>query len=44
MPVTYLSLGAFYAADPARRTSRERDLGLWWRSDGRRPAPRPAAA
>ena len=25
---TYLSLGAFYASDPARRASRERDVGL----------------
>jgi hypothetical protein len=30
---TYLSLSAFYSADPRRRTSRERDVGLWWRSD-----------
>jgi len=29
---TYLSLGAFYATDPARRSSRERDVGLYWRS------------
>jgi len=29
---TYLSLGAFYASDPARRESRERDVGLFWRS------------
>jgi hypothetical protein len=29
---TYLSLGAFYASDPARRASRERDVGLYWRS------------
>jgi len=29
---TYLSLGAFYASDPARRNSRERDVGLFWRS------------
>jgi hypothetical protein len=29
---TYLSLAAFYAADPRRRDSRERDVGLWWRS------------
>ena len=29
---TYLSLGAFYASDPARRHSRERDFGLFWRS------------
>jgi hypothetical protein len=31
---TYLSLGAFYASDPARRNSRERDVGLFWRSRG----------
>ena len=31
---TYLSLAAFYAADPRRRHSRERDVGLWWRSRG----------
>ena len=38
---TYLSLGAFYASDPARRTSRERDVGLFWRSRSRarRSAP-----
>jgi hypothetical protein len=30
---TYLSLGAFYASDPARRASRERDVGLFWRSE-----------
>jgi hypothetical protein len=29
---TYLSLAAFYAADPVRRRSRERDVGLFWRS------------
>jgi hypothetical protein len=28
---TYLSLSAFYA-DQRRRDSRERDIGLWWRS------------
>jgi hypothetical protein len=31
---TYLSLGAFYSSDPARRSSRERDVGLFWRSRG----------
>jgi hypothetical protein len=31
---TYLSLGAFYAADRRRATSRERDVGLWWRGRG----------
>jgi hypothetical protein len=31
---TYPSLGAFYTADRRRGTSRERDVGLWWRGDG----------
>jgi hypothetical protein len=31
---TYPSLGAFYLADRRRARSRERDVGLWWRSDG----------
>ena len=31
---TYLSLGALYAADRRRATSRERDVGLWWRARG----------
>ena len=35
---TYLSLGAFYAAVRRRATSRERDVGLWWRARG--PLPR----
>jgi hypothetical protein len=30
---TYLSLGAFYAADKRRDISREHDLGLWWLGD-----------
>ena len=34
MPLTYLSLGAFYAGDRCRATSRERDVGLWWRAAG----------
>ena len=29
---TFLSLRAFYATDPTRRGSRERDIGLFWRS------------
>jgi hypothetical protein len=29
---TYLSLAAFYASDARRKPSRERDIGLWWRS------------
>jgi hypothetical protein len=31
---TFPSLGAFYIADRRRATSRERDVGLWWRGDG----------
>jgi hypothetical protein len=30
---TYLSLGAFYAADKRRDISREQDVGLWWLGD-----------
>ena len=30
---TYLSLGAFYAADRRRDISREHDVGLWWLGD-----------
>ncbi|MCW3064421.1 MAG: hypothetical protein JWN32_1593 [Solirubrobacterales bacterium] len=41
-PLTFLSLGAFYSADPVRRRSRERDFGLWWRSDGPGPTFRAA--
>jgi hypothetical protein len=33
MPTTYLSLGAFYAADRRRDISSEHDLGLWWLGD-----------
>jgi hypothetical protein len=29
---SYLSLSAFYASDARRKPSRERDIGLWWRS------------
>jgi hypothetical protein len=32
--MTYPSLGAFYEADRRRATSRERDIGLWWKGDG----------
>lgn len=38
----YPSLVAFYSADPARLTSRERDVGLWWRSDDESPMHRAA--
>jgi hypothetical protein len=31
---SYPSLGAFYLADRRRATSRERDVGLWWRGEG----------
>jgi hypothetical protein len=33
MSTTYLSLGAFYAADRRRDISREHELGLWWLGD-----------
>ena len=32
--MTYPSLEAFYAQDGRRRSSRERDVGLWWRGRG----------
>jgi hypothetical protein len=32
--MTYPSLEAFYAGDGRRRTSRERDVGLFWRGRG----------
>ena len=32
--MTYPSLEAFYAGDRRRRSSRERDVGLWWRGRG----------
>ena len=32
--MTYPSLEAFYASDRRRRTSRERDVGLFWRGHG----------
>lgn len=38
----YPSLVAFYSADAARLTSRERDVGLWWRSDEEGPIHRAA--
>ena len=34
---TYPSLGAFYIAERRRATSRERDVGLWWRGHGAHP-------
>jgi len=38
----YPSLVAFYSADGERLTSRERDVGLWWRSDEDGPMHRAA--
>ena len=38
----YPSLVAFYSAEPARLTSRERDVGLWWRSGEEGPIHRAA--
>jgi len=37
MPERYPALAGFYAGDSRRRSSRETDLGLWWR--GRRGLP-----
>ena len=38
----YPTLVAFYRADPARLDSRERDIGLWWRSGREGPMHRAA--
>jgi hypothetical protein len=38
----YPSLVAFYSADPARLDSRERDVGLWWRTGKEGPMHRAA--
>src|SRR5258708_29802813 len=38
----YPSLGDFYNADPARLSSRERDVGLWWRERADGPLHRAA--
>jgi hypothetical protein len=38
----YPTLVAFYSADPARLDSRERDVGLWWRSGKDGPMHRAA--
>ncbi len=38
----YPTLVAFYRADPARLASRERDVGLWWRSSKEGPMHRAA--
>jgi hypothetical protein len=39
---TYPSLVAFYNADPMRLTSREQDVGLWWREGADGPLHRAA--
>jgi hypothetical protein len=41
-PKRYPTLVAFYSADPARLDSRERDVGLWWRSGKDGPMHRAA--
>lgn len=38
----YGSLSNFYTADRRRASSRERDVGLWWREDARGPLHRAA--
>ena len=38
----YGSLQSFYTADPRRVSSRERDVGLWWREDADGPLHRAA--
>ena len=38
----YPTLVSFYRADPVRLTSRERDVGLWWRASGDGPMHRAA--
>jgi hypothetical protein len=38
----YQSLSNFYAADARRRTSREQDVGLWWRIGANGPVYRAA--
>ncbi|HXB16045.1 MAG TPA: hypothetical protein VNV44_09925 [Solirubrobacteraceae bacterium] len=38
----YPTLVSFYKADPVRLSSRERDVGLWWRSSGDGPIHRAA--
>jgi hypothetical protein len=38
----YPTLVAFYRADPVRLESRERDIGLWWRTGAEGPMHRAA--
>ena len=41
-PTRYRSIARFYAADPRRGASRERDVGLWWRDSADGPLHRAA--
>jgi len=41
-PERYPSLAAFYNSHPARLTSRELDVGLWWREESDGPLHRAA--
>ncbi|HEY2216874.1 MAG TPA: hypothetical protein VGH21_05220, partial [Solirubrobacteraceae bacterium] len=41
-PARYSTLQGFYAADPRRVRSRERDVGLWWRASADGPLHRAA--
>ncbi|MHB8532296.1 MAG: hypothetical protein ACYDC2_06220 [Solirubrobacteraceae bacterium] len=41
-PGSYPSVAAFYDADPVRSSSREQDVGLWWRQEPADPLHRAA--
>jgi hypothetical protein len=42
LPTRYRSLANFYTADPRRVSSREQDVGLWWRESSAGPLHRAA--
>jgi hypothetical protein len=42
LPARYRSLANFYTADPRRVSSREQDVGLWWRESSAGPLHRAA--
>ncbi len=42
LPTRYRSLSNFYTADPRRVSSREQDVGLWWRESSSGPLHRAA--
>ncbi len=42
LPARYRSLANFYTADPRRVSSREQDVGLWWREGAAGPLHRAA--